>query len=681
LLAEGAIRDEKEIKMTDQAQVEQLAVNTIRALAMDGVQKANSGHPGLPMGMADVAYVLWAEILKHNPKDPTWWDRDRFVLSAGHGSMLLYSVLHLTGYDLPLDELKRFRQWGSLTPGHPEHGLTPGVEMTTGPLGQGFSSGVGMALAERMLAARFNRPGHEIIDHNTYAIVSDGDLMEGISSEAASLAGTLGLSNLIYFYDDNEISIEGDTDLSFTECVPDRFKAYNWFVQEVDGHDRAALREAVKAAQAEEKRPSLIVCHSHIGYGSPNKQDKESAHGAPLGEDEVKLTKENLGFPTEPLFHVPQEVADLFAWKLAALAEAQEAWQARYQAYVEAYPAEAAELELMMSGELPDNWETSLPKFETGASIATRNAGGTIMNAIAPSLPSLVGGSADLSPSTKTMLTSYGDIAAGDYSGRNFHFGIREHAMGAILNGLSLHGGFRPFGSTFLVFSDYVRPSVRLAAIMEQPVIYVFTHDSIFVGEDGPTHEPIEQVAALRIIPNVTSIRPADANETAAAWRAALENMDGPSVLFLSRQNLTVFEETKALAMEGVSKGAYVLSDVEGEPDMLLLASGSEVSLVMAAQKELATKDVSARVVSMPSWELFEAQNDEYKASVLPASVTRRLAVEAGVPFGWHKYVGGDGDVVAIENRFGSSAPYQILAKEYGFTVDNVVERALALMA
>ena len=663
--------------MTKQESPDQLAVNTIRALVMDGVQKANSGHPGMPMGMADAAHVLWSQVMKHNPQDPGWWDRDRFVLSAGHGSMLLYSLLHLTGYDLPLEELMRFRQWESLTPGHPECGLTPGVEMTAGPLGQGFGSGVGMAIAERMLAARFNRPGYDIVDHHTYAIVSDGDLMEGIASEAASLAGHLGLGRLIYLYDDNEISIEGDTELAFTEDVPTRFRAYDWHVQEVDGHDRAAVAAALSAARQEENRPSLIVCHTHIGFGSPNKQDSAESHGAALGADEVKLTKENLGFPTEPLFHVPGEVRALFGGLQPKWAAAQAEWQARFLAYQQAYPEEAALLAQMMAGELPAGWEEALPVFESGKGVATRNAGGVIMNAIAGKLPSLVGGSADLSPSTKTVLTKYGDVQKGDFSGRNFHFGVREHGMGAILNGLSLHGGFRPYGATFLVFSDYMRPSVRLAAIMGQPVIYVFTHDSIFVGEDGPTHEPIEHVAALRIIPHLTTIRPADANETSAAWRAALENTTGPTALILSRQNLPTLEGAK----EGVLKGAYVLSEAAGgKPDLILIASGSEVSIALEAQKTLADKGVAARVVSMPSWELFEKQSAAYKAEVLPLDVKARLAVEAGVPFGWSRYVGDSGDVLAIENRYGSSAPYQTLAVEYGFTAENVVERAMALV-
>jgi len=660
--------------------LEQLAVNTIRALVMDGVQKANSGHPGMPMGMADVSYVLWTQFLKHNPKDPAWPDRDRFVLSAGHGSMLLYTLLHLTGYDLPMEELQRFRQWESKTPGHPERGLTAGVETTTGPLGQGFGNGVGMALAERMLAARFNKPGHEIIDHYTYAIVSDGDLMEGVSSEAASLAGHWALSKLIYFYDDNEISIEGNTELAFTESVPQRFAAYGWFVTEVDAHDRAAIAAAVKAAQAQGEKPSLIVCHSHIGYGSPNKQDTADSHGAPLGEDEVCKTKECLGFPTEPHFFVPDEVREFFAGLQPQWAAAQAAWETQHAAYQAAYPAEAALLERMLSGELPEGWEKTLPVFPAGKEIATRSAGGTVMQAVGEAVPGLVGGSADLTPSTRTALDKYGSVQANDFSGRNLHFGVREHGMGAIMNGLALHGGFRPYGSTFLVFSDYMRPSVRIAAIMGVPVIYVFTHDSIFVGEDGPTHEPIEHFAVLRAIPHLTVIRPADANETSVAWQAAIEN-HGPTVLLLSRQNLPVLDQAKYGSAKGLLKGAYILSEATaGKPKLILIATGSEVSIALEGQKLLEGLNIATRVVSMPSWELFNAQPQAYRDSVLPPAIKARLAIEAGIPMGWEKYVGDSGGILAIENRFGASAPYKTLAKEYGLTGENVAKRALALL-
>ncbi len=660
--------------------LEQLAVNTIRALVMDGVQKANSGHPGMPMGMADVSYVLWTQFLKHNPQDPDWLDRDRFVLSAGHGSMLLYALLHLTGYDLPMEELERFRQYGSKTPGHPEYGETAGVETTTGPLGQGFGNGVGMALAERMLAARFNKPGHEIIDHYTYAIVSDGDLMEGVSSEAASLAGHWGLGKLIYFYDDNEISIEGNTSLAFTESVPQRFAAYGWHVLEVDAHDRAAIAAAVKEAQAQQEKPTLIVCHSHIGYGSPNKQDTADSHGAPLGADEVRKTKEQLGFPTEPLFYVPDEVRDLFAGLQPGWAAKQAAWQERYAAYKAAYPDEAALLERMLSGELPEGWEKTLPVFPVGKDIATRSAGGTVMQAVAEALPGLVGGSADLTPSTRTALSKYGSVHRGDFSGRNLHFGVREHGMGAIMNGLTLHGGFRAYGSTFLVFSDYMRPSVRIAAIMGVPVIYVFTHDSIFVGEDGPTHEPIEHFAVLRAIPHLTVIRPADANETSVAWQAAIENK-GPTVLLLSRQNLPVLDQTKYASAKGLLKGGYVLSEATvGKPKIILIATGSEVAIALEGQRLLEGLNIATRVVSMPSWELFDAQPQAYRDSVLPPEIKARLAVEAGVPMGWEKYVGERGDILAIENRFGASGPYETLAKEYGFTGENVAKRALGVL-
>jgi transketolase len=633
------------------------------------------------MGMADAAVVLWTRFLRHNPADPDWVDRDRFVLSAGHGSMLLYALLHLTGYDLALEELKQFRQLGSRTPGHPEYGLTPGVETTTGPLGQGFGAGVGMALAEKMLATKFNRAGHNIVDHTVYAIVSDGDLMEGISSEAASLAGYLGLGNMIYLYDDNEISIEGSTDITFTEDVPARFKAYDWFVQDIDGHDRDAVAEAIEAAQAEKERPSLIVCHTHIAYGSPNKQDSEEAHGAPLGEEEVRRTKESLGFPTEPLFYVPDEVRAFFAKLRPQWAAAQEAWESKLAAYKKVYPEEAALFEQMMAGEFDPDWLDAFPTFEPGESVATRNAAGDTLRAIAPKIPTLIGGSADLAPSTKTIMDDYEHIRADDFEGRNLHFGVREHAMGGILNGLSLHKGYRPFGATFLVFSDYMRPSIRIAAIMEQPIIYVFTHDSVFVGEDGPTHQPIEHVAALRVIPHLTVIRPADANESAGAWRAALENKEGPTALILTRQKLPILEEAKDVALDQVRKGAYVLSDVaDGEPDVILIASGSEVSLALEAKALLAEKDVAVRVVSMPSWELFERQSAEYQEQVLPSAVKARLAIEAGVPFGWAKYVGNDGDVFAIENRFGTSAPYTDVAEELGFTPDNVAERALAVL-
>ncbi len=672
--------------MTPQ-KIDQLAVNTIRALTMDAVQKAKSGHPGMPMGMADAAYVLWTQFLRHNPRNPQWVDRDRFVLSAGHGSMLLYSLLHLTGYDLPLDELKQFRQWGSMTPGHPEHGLTPGVETTTGPLGQGFGNGVGMALAERFLAATFNRPDFELINHYTYAIVSDGDLMEGVASEAASLAGHWGLGKLIYLYDDNEISIEGSTDLAFTENVMQRFLAYGWHVQEVDGHDRQAVAKAIRAAQAETSKPSIIACHTHIAYGSPNKQGTSAAHGEPLGEEEVRLTKDAMGWPLEPHFYVPPEVYAHFQQMQPAWQAAEEAWNRKFAAYQRAYPAEAALFQQMMSGALPEGWDRNLPSFEPGKDIATRNASGTVLQVLAEAIPNLMGGSADLSPSTKTYMSKCSDIYCGNYSGRNIHFGVREHGMGAILNGLALHGGIKPYGATFLVFCDYMRPPIRLAAIMEQPVIYVFTHDSIFVGEDGPTHEPVEQFAALRAIPHLRVIRPADATETVEAWKVAIEGgahhdgRQGPVALLLTRQNVPVLDRSKLAPASGLRRGAYILSEApDGKPDIILIGTGSEVAICLQAQAVLAEQGVAARVVSMPSWELFDEQSEAYRESVLPTAIKARLAVEAGVPQGWHKYIGDQGGFVGIENRFGASAPYKVLADKYGLTTDNVVRRALALL-
>ena len=656
--------------------LDQLCVNTIRTLAMDSVQKANSGHPGMPMGMADAAYVLWTQFLKHNPANPAWPDRDRFVLSAGHGSMLLYSLLHLTGYDLPLEQLQQFRQWDSMTPGHPEYGDTPGVETTTGPLGQGFANGVGMALAERLLASQFNRPGFTLVDHYTYAIVSDGDLMEGISHEAASLAGHLGLGKVIYLYDDNHITIEGDTALAFSEDVHRRFEAYGWHVQAVDGHDRAAVTDAIRQAQAETEQPSIILCRTHIAYGSPNKQDTAGAHGSPLGPDEVRLTKEALGWPPEAQFLIPDEALAHFRQALEQGARAQQAWDELFVRYEEEHPALAAEWKRRLAGELPAGWEESLPTFtpEDGP-IATRAAGGKIMAALAPALPELVGGSADLHPSTKTYLSAYPAVENGKYGARNLHFGVREHTMGGILNGMALHGGFRPYGSTFLVFSDYMRPSIRLAALMEQPVIYVFTHDSIFVGEDGPTHQPVEHIASLRSIPGLTVLRPADANETVAAWHTLLEHRAGPVALLLSRQKLPVLAEVDA---GGVARGGYVLADAE-DPQVILIGSGSEVETILGTQKLLAEEGIAARVVSMPSWELFEAQPQEYRESVLPPEVTARVAVEAGVPLGWERYVGPQGAIVALD-RFGASAPYKVLAEEFGFTPETVVARAKTLL-
>jgi transketolase len=662
--------------------LDQLCINTIRTLAMDAVQKANSGHPGMPMGAAPMAYVLWTRFLKHNPANPHWPDRDRFVLSAGHGSMLLYSLLHLTGYDLPLEELQNFRQWGSRTPGHPEHGLTPGVETTTGPLGQGFANGVGLAIAERFLAERFNRPDLMIVDHYTYAIVSDGDLMEGVASEAASLAGHLGLGKLIYLYDDNHISIEGSTDLAFTEDVEHRFEAYGWHVQRVeDGNDLAAIATAIEAAQAATEQPSLIMVRTHIAYGSPGKQDTAAAHGAPLGEEEVQRTKENLGWPTEPPFYIPNEALTHFRETAERSWAWEAAWQARFEDYAAEYPQLAAEWQTAMNGQLPTGWDADLPDFAPAdGPVATRQVSGQVLNAIAPYLPTLLGGSADLAPSNNTLLKQYGDISGDDFGGRNLHFGVREHAMGSIANGMALHGGLVPYTGTFLVFSDYMRPPIRLAALMGLPVIFIFTHDSVWLGEDGPTHQPIEQLAALRAIPGLIVLRPADAAETVEAWRVALTHRDGPVALALTRQKLPVLDRTELADADGLARGAYVLADAgDGRPDIILIATGSEVHLALEAHGQLARQGVKARVVSMPSWELFDQQPQTYQDQVLPPTVTARLAIEAGVPQGWHRYVGPAGEVIGLD-RFGASAPYKTLMERFGFTAENIVSRALALL-
>ena len=657
------------------------AINTIRTLSMDAVQAANSGHPGAPMGAAPMAYVLWTRFLRHNPADPAWPDRDRFVLSAGHASMLLYSLLHLTGYDLPLDEIKNFRQWGSKTPGHPEYGLTPGVEVTTGPLGSGVSNAVGMAIAERMLAARFNRPGHTIVDHRTYAYVSDGDLMEGIASEASSLAGTLGLAKLTFLYDDNDISIEGSTDLAFQENVGERFRAYGWHVQHVDGHDLDALDAALRAAQAVEDQPSIIVAVTEIAHGSPNKAGTAAAHGAALGEEEVRLTKEVLGWPVEPAFHVPEEVLAEFRVALEQGAARQAAWQERFDAYERAFPEEAAEWRRGVAGHLPEGWEAHLPAFapEDAASMATRAASGKVLNSLASVIPNLAGGSGDLAPSNNTYLSGYADFARDNWEGRNLRFGVREHAMGGIVNGLAVHGGIIPYGGTFLAFSDWMRGAIRLGAIMGCHSIYVFTHDSIGLGEDGPTHQPIEQLMALRAIPNLTVLRPADANETAAAWKIALERRNGPTLLALTRQGVPVIGEQERVR-EGVPRGAYVLDDPPGgAPDIILIATGSEVSLAREAAGALAGQGIAARVVSMPSWELFADQPQSYRDEVLPPDVSARLAIEAGTTLGWERYVGACGEVVGID-RFGASAPGKIMMERYGFTAEAITERAAALV-
>ena len=663
--------------------LDQLCINTIRMLSVDGVQKANSGHPGMPMGAAAMAYVLWTRFLRHNPKNPGWPDRDRFVLSAGHGSMLLYSLLHLSGYDLSLETLQNFRQWGSKTPGHPEHRLTPGVETTTGPLGQGFANGVGMALAERYLAARFNRPGHHIVDHFTYGIVSDGDLMEGISHEAASLAGHLGLGKLIYFYDDNHISIEGDTDIAFTENRTGRFVAYGWHVQRVDdGNDLAALEQALNEARKETRRPSLIAVRTHIGYGSPNKQDTAGVHGEPLGPEEIKLTKDNLKWPREPRFLVPDEVSAHFRQAIDAGRKLEKRWQAAFEAYRENFEAPAAEWDRWVSGRLAEGWQNDIPVFESDdKGLATRVASGTVLNAVAPKIANLIGGSADLAPSTKTLLEGEADYQAANYTGRNLRFGVREHAMGGILNGMALHGGLIPYGATFLVFSDYMRPAIRLAALTELKVIYVFTHDSIGVGEDGPTHQPIEHLASLRAIPNLTVIRPCDANETAEAWRAAISHRSGPVALALSRQNLPTLDRKSEYApAEGLHQGAYILSEAAGnKPDVILIASGSEVQIALEAAEMITAKGPAVRVVSMPSWELFEAQPAEYHHRILPPQIKAKIAIEAGSAQGWHRYVGQSGHIIALDH-FGASAPAKVLYEKFGLTADSVVEKALEIV-
>ncbi|MBI4504429.1 MAG: transketolase [Chloroflexi bacterium] len=648
---------------------------------MDAVERAKSGHPGLPMGVASIACTLWTRHMRYNPRNPRWANRDRFVLSAGHGSMLLYSMLFLTGYDLPLEELQRFRQWGSRTPGHPEHGLTPGIETTTGPLGQGFGNGVGMAIAERMLAARFNRPGFALVDHHTYAIVSDGDLMEGVASEAASLAGHLGLGKLIYLYDDNRITIDGPTALAFSEDVARRFEAYHWHVQRVDGNDLPAVDAAIRAAQTELERPSLIVARTHIAHGAPTKQDTSAAHGAPLGAEEVRKTKERLGFPPDREFYTPDGVLEYFRLAQARGAALEAAWAERLAAYAVAHPDLAAEWQRRQARELPPDWDADLPRFSAAeGGMATRLASGRTLSALAGRLPELVGGSADLATSTEAALKGVPSFQRDAPEGRNLHFGVREHAMGAILSGLCLHGGLRPFGGTFLIFSDYMRPTIRLAAMMEQPVIYVFTHDSVGLGEDGPTHQPVEHLAALRAIPNLLLIRPGDANEAVEAWRVALERTDGPTALILSRQKLAVLDRERLAPAERLRLGAYVLADAEdGRPDLILMASGSELQVIMAARDLLAQDGVRARVVSFPSWELFERQAPEYRAKVLPPTVRARIAVEAAVPFGWCRYVGDDGLTVGLA-RYGASAPFERILAEFGFTPEHVAEEARRLV-
>ncbi|MCB0165694.1 MAG: transketolase [Anaerolineae bacterium] len=668
-------------QITDVRDLETTAINAIRFLSADAVQQANSGHPGLPMGTAALAYTLWTRHLRHNPKHPGWANRDRFILSGGHGSMLLYSLLHLTGYDLPLDELKKFRQWGSLTPGHPEYGLTPGVETTTGPLGQGFANGVGMAIAEAHLAATFNRDTYNIIDHYTYAIVTDGDLMEGVASEAASLAGHLRLGKLIYLYDDNHISIDGSTDLAFTEDRGARFEAYGWQVLHVaDGNDVETIDAAISAAK-DDPRPSLIVCRTHIGYGLPTKQDTAAAHGEPPGNDELNGAKEKLAWPLEPRFYLPGETVEFFRSAIERGAQLEETWSVPWQAYQRDYPDLAADLDRRLNGQLPADWHELLPTFAADAKgIATRVASGKVINALAAKIPELVGGSADLAPSNKTWIDGEPDFQADTPAGRNFHFGVREHGMTAILNGMAVHGGLRPYGGTFLVFADYMRPAIRVAALSHLPTILVFTHDSIGLGEDGPTHQPIEHLATLRAIPNLVTLRPADANETTAAWQVALERRNGPTALALTRQNVPILDRARYGSAQNVGKGAYILADLgEGAPALILMASGSEVELIVAAGQQLTADGIGVRLISFPSWELFEAQPKSYQNQVLPPHLTARLAVEAGIAQGWHRWVGSQGDILAL-NRFGASAPYKTLYDKLGLTVANVVQRAKQLL-
>jgi len=662
--------------------LDNLCVNTIRMLSADMVEKAKSGHPGMPMGAAAMAYVLWTKFLKHNPKNPNWINRDRFVLSAGHGSALLYSLLHLTGYDLSLDDLKNFRQWESITPGHPEYHQTPGVETTTGPLGQGFATGVGMALAERLSANRYNKNKHKLLNYSIYGIVSDGDLMEGISSEAASYAGTLKLGKIIYLYDDNNISIEGSTDIAFTEDVYKRFEAYNWHVQEVkDGNNLDKIEKAIKKAQKDD-RPSLIIAKTQIGFGSPNKADTAGVHGSPLGEEEMTATRKNLNWPDEP-FYIPKETLEKFRQAVDQGKKMENEWNKLFEQYQTDYQKLAEELTNLQQGEIPQDWQQTLPTFEADEKgIATRAASGKVINAIASSLPIFIGGSADLAPSNNTHIDNYADIAGNqpmDVEARNLHFGVREHAMGAILNGLALSKIFIPYGGTFLIFSDYMRPAIRMAALMKLPVIYIFTHDSIGLGEDGPTHQAVEQLMSLRTMPGLTVIRPADANEVAIAWQTAIENNSGPTALILSRQNLPIIDRSIYANSENAKQGAYVVNKNIKNPDIILMATGSELQLALGAATELKKQDIKAQVVSMPSWELFENQSQEYKDKILPPNVTARIAIEAGVTLGWQKYVGLNGKIIGID-RFGASAPGSVLMEKFGFTVENVIKQALEIL-
>ncbi|MBM4026071.1 MAG: transketolase [Planctomycetes bacterium] len=678
-----ALQPKARTSREDQAHLDALCVNTIRTLAMDAVQKADSGHPGTPMALAPLAYVLWTKFLRYNPENPRWFDRDRFVLSAGHASMLQYALLFLTGYDLSLEDLQNFRQWASCTPGHPEYGRTPGLDTTTGPLGQGVMNAVGMAIAEAHLAARFNRPGLDLVDHYTYAICSDGDLMEGASHEAASVAGHLKLGKLIFIYDDNHISIEGPTEITFSDDVALRFKGYHWHVQNLGekANDLAVITRALRRAQRVQDRPSLIILRSHIAYGAPHMQDTKEAHGQALGEEEVRLTKRYYGWPEDRQFYVPDEVLDHMRQAQERGRELEAAWNQRLADYSRQYPDLGRLFEASVHGDLPEDWASEIPEFPVDrGSMATRDAGGKVLNAIARKVPWLVGGSGDLAPSTKTLIEASDYLQAGQYENRNLAWGVREHTMCSSSSGMALHGGIRPYAATFFIFSDYARPAIRLAAMMELPVIYIMTHDSIGLGEDGPTHQPVEHLASFRAMPHMCVIRPADANETAWAWRAAMLRKEGPTMLLLTRQKVPILDRSQLAPAEGLLRGAYILSREQAErPDVILIASGSEVQLIVQTQPQLAEQGIQARVVSMPSWELFEQQDRSYRDEVLPPEVTARLAVEAGSDLGWCKYVTDHGSTITI-HRFGASAPAQEVFRQYGFSVENVVARAQSLL-
>ena len=666
------------VKTTEKISIEEMTINTIRTLSMDAVQKADSGHPGTPMALAPLAYVLWKRFLKFNPKNPEWFDRDRFILSNGHASMLLYSMLYLTGYDVSLDDIKNFRQWGSITPGHPEVEKTPGVETTTGPLGQGIMNSLGMAMAEARLAARYNREGHDIVNHYTYAFCSDGDFMEGASNEAASIAGHQKLGKLIWIYDNNHISIEGDTKIAYSDDVATRFRGYNWHVQNIGekANDIDAITEAIKNAKEEKEKPSLIIIRSHIGYGAPEKQDTPEAHGSPLGEDEVKAAKEFYDWPTTDTFYVPDDVLDHMREAVQIGETEENTWNVKLEDYRKKFSNLAEQFDFDLKRELPEGWDVDIPHFiPADGPLATRKASNIIINSVAPKLTWLVGGSADLAPSTKTLMEDSDYIESDNYNNRNIAWGVREHAMCAASSGMYLHGGIRPFASTFFIFTDYARPAIRLAALMELPVIYVLTHDSIGLGEDGPTHQPVEHLASFRAMPHMCVIRPADANETAYAWRAALKRQSGPTMLVLTRQKLPVFDGRKVESPEGVLKGAYIISKEKGnDPDIILIGSGSEVSLLLDSKEKLEKESIDTRVVSMASWELFKEQAQEYRDKVLPPEIKKRLAVETGASFGWCEWVGNEGDVIGVD-KFGASAPYKDIFEHYGFTVDNIINK------